>query len=76
VIAQRPADADVGELSGVGAKTAPLFHELGVDTARALLEYLPFRYDDLRFPTPAARLGELIDRRADRRETRTKSRSP
>ncbi|HEY6326710.1 MAG TPA: ATP-dependent DNA helicase RecG, partial [Candidatus Cybelea sp.] len=31
---------------------------LGIDTARALLEYLPFRYDDLRFPTRAARLGE------------------
>ena len=33
------------------------FHELGIDTADALLDYLPFRYDDLRFPTPAARLG-------------------
>jgi ATP-dependent DNA helicase RecG len=48
----------VGELSGVGPKTAPLFRELGIETARALLEYLPFRYDDLRFPTPAVRLGE------------------
>jgi len=58
MIAQRPADADVGELAGVGAKTAPLFRELGIETARALLDYLPFRYDDLRSPTPAARLGE------------------
>ncbi len=58
MIAQPPAGVDVGELAGVGAKTAPLFRELGIDTARALLEYLPFRYDDLRFPTSAARLGE------------------
>jgi ATP-dependent DNA helicase RecG len=58
VIAPAPAGLDVGDLAGVGAKTAPLFRELGIDTARALLEYLPFRYDDLRFPTPAARLGE------------------
>ncbi len=63
VIAPSPAGLDVGELSGVGAKTAPLFRELGIDTARALLDYLPFRYDDLRFPTPAA--GS--ERRAARR---------
>ncbi|MBV8724675.1 MAG: ATP-dependent DNA helicase RecG [Candidatus Eremiobacteraeota bacterium] len=48
----------IEDLSGVGPKSAPLFRELGLDTARALLEYLPFRYDDFRFPTPAARLGE------------------
>ena len=48
---------DVEDLAGVGAKTAPLFRELGIDTARALLEYLPFRYEDLRFPAPAAQLG-------------------
>jgi len=49
---------DVEKLSGVGPKTAPLFRALGIETDAALLEYLPFRYDDLRFPTPAARLGE------------------
>ncbi|HTU81789.1 MAG TPA: ATP-dependent DNA helicase RecG [Candidatus Acidoferrales bacterium] len=48
---------DVEELAGVGAKTAPLFRELGIDTAQALLEYLPFRYEDLRFATPARALG-------------------
>jgi len=48
----------IAELSGVGPKTAPLFRDLGVATAGDLLEYLPFRYDDLRFATPAARLGE------------------
>ena len=50
--------ADIADLSGVGPKTATLFRELGIETAGALLEYLPFRYDDLRFPTPATRLGE------------------
>jgi ATP-dependent DNA helicase RecG len=51
-------ELDIARLSGVGAKTAPLFRELGITTARSLLEYLPFRYDDLRYPIPAARLGE------------------
>jgi ATP-dependent DNA helicase RecG len=48
---------DVGELGGVGEKTAALLREVGVESARDLLEYFPFRYDDLRFPTPAAQLG-------------------
>jgi ATP-dependent DNA helicase RecG len=48
---------DIGELAGVGPKTAPLFRDLGVDTADALLDHLPFRYEDRRFPTPAAKLG-------------------
>ena len=48
----------IGELSGVGAKSAPLFRELGIATAQDLLNYLPFRYDDLRFPTPASELGK------------------
>ncbi len=47
----------IAQLAGVGAKTAPLFAELGISTAQALLDYLPFRYDDLRIPTPAAQLG-------------------
>jgi ATP-dependent DNA helicase RecG len=49
---------DISELAGVGEKTARLFRELGIDTAQALLEYLPFRYDDFRFATPASRLGQ------------------
>lgn len=48
---------DIAALAGVGAKTAPLFVELGIDTAQKLLDYLPFRYEDLRFPTPARSLG-------------------
>ena len=48
----------IGELSGVGAKSVPLFRELGIATAHDLLNYLPFRYDDLRYPTPASELGK------------------
>jgi ATP-dependent DNA helicase RecG len=51
------ADASIGSLSGVGAKSAPLFRDLGIVTAHDLLDYIPFRYDDLRFPTPSNRLG-------------------
>jgi ATP-dependent DNA helicase RecG len=58
VSATRSAGEDIGGLSGVGSKTAPLFRALGIDTPRALLEYLPFRYEDLREPTPAAKLGD------------------
>jgi ATP-dependent DNA helicase RecG len=55
---ERAGAVDIASLAGIGPKTAPLFRELNVNTAGALLEYLPFRYDDLRFPTPAVRLGE------------------
>jgi ATP-dependent DNA helicase RecG len=48
----------IAELSGVGPKTAPLFAQLGIATSRDLLDYLPFRYEDLRFPTPSALLGK------------------
>jgi ATP-dependent DNA helicase RecG len=58
MIAAKSNPVDVATLAGVGPKTAPLFAELGIESAVALLEYLPFRYEDLRFPTPAARLGE------------------
>ena len=49
--------SEIAALSGVGPKTAALFRELGIDSAPALLEHLPFRYDDLRSATPAALLG-------------------
>jgi ATP-dependent DNA helicase RecG len=58
MISERTREQSIGDLSGVGEKSAPLFRELGIETPRNLLEYLPFRYDDLRFATPAARLGE------------------
>ena len=47
----------IGELDGVGPKSVPLFRELGIESARDLLDYLPFRYEDLRFPTPSNALG-------------------
>ncbi len=47
----------LGDLAGVGPKSVALFRELGITTDRELLDYLPFRYDDLRFPTPSSRLG-------------------
>lgn len=47
----------IDALAGVGAKSASLFREIGIETARDLLEYVPFRYDDLRYPTPSDRLG-------------------
>ncbi|MGA8796567.1 MAG: ATP-dependent DNA helicase RecG [Candidatus Cybelea sp.] len=58
MMVQESPRVDIAELRGVGPKSAALFRELGVETAQALLDYLPFRYDDLRFPTPALRLGE------------------
>src|SRR5579872_5314124 len=47
----------IEDVDGVGPKTAPLFRELRIATARDLLDYLPFRYDDLREPTPSVQLG-------------------
>ncbi len=47
---------DIGELQGVGEKSLRLFAELGLVTAKDLLDYFPFRYDDLREPTPTAQL--------------------
>ncbi len=56
-VEERP-ELRLADLAGVGPKTAVLLAELGLETPQALLEYFPFRYDDLRFPTPAIRLGE------------------
>jgi ATP-dependent DNA helicase RecG len=58
VISEHRPNLEIGALEGVGPKTGALLRELGVDTAEALLDYLPFRYEDLRFATPAVRLGE------------------
>jgi ATP-dependent DNA helicase RecG len=46
----------VSELDGVGEKSARLFRDLGIETARDLLDYFPFRYDDLREPMSSAQL--------------------
>jgi RecG-like helicase len=48
---------NIDELAGVGPKSAALFRDLGIETSRELLDYLPFRYEDLRYPTPSIVLG-------------------
>ncbi len=55
-----PAEAtlSIGDLDGVGEKSEKLFRDLGIATARDLLDYFPFRYEDLREPTPAAQLRD------------------
>lgn len=47
----------IEDLAGVGPKSAPLFRDLGIESSADLLDYLPFRYDDLRFPKPSNVLG-------------------
>ena len=41
----------------MGSETAERFAELGIRTPLDLLNDFPYRYEDLRFPTPAAKLG-------------------
>lgn len=55
MLAKLPQRLD--DLAGVGAETAERFAELGIRTPHDLLDAFPFRYDDLRSPTPAAQLG-------------------
>jgi len=45
------------DLAGIGKESAARFAELGVNTPLDLLNHFPFRYDDLRAPTPARDLG-------------------
>jgi ATP-dependent DNA helicase RecG len=47
----------IEDLAAVGPKTARYFRDLGIATAEALLENFPFRYEDMRFPTPSTGLG-------------------
>src|SRR5581483_11718239 len=60
-LSARPRDGigpvNVAELAGVGRETAERFAELGIRTAEDLLNHFPHRYEDLRYPTPAAQLG-------------------
>jgi ATP-dependent DNA helicase RecG len=73
----------VADLAGVGEKSARFFAELEIATARDLLDYFPFRYDDLREPVQAAELraaanngaGEVnaLGRVIDVRERRVRS---
>lgn len=52
----------ISELGGVGKKTFKKFEYLGVKTAKDLLYYFPFRYEDYRKIVPIAQLqaGELV----------------
>lgn len=52
----------VAELGVVGKKVAKKFAYLGVKTAKDLLYYFPFRYDDYRHILPVAQLqaGQLV----------------
>lgn len=45
-------------LAGVGKEIGERFAELGIRTPEDLLNDFPHRYEDLRFPTPAAKLIE------------------
>ena len=47
----------IAQLAGVGKGTAEKFAELGIRSAKDLLNDFPYRYEDLRFATPAAQLG-------------------
>jgi ATP-dependent DNA helicase RecG len=47
----------IADLQGVGKGTADKFAELGIETPEDLLNDFPYRYEDMRFPTPAAKLG-------------------
>lgn len=53
--------ADLTMLTGIGEKTAGLFHQCGIDTVEDLLLYLPARYDRYEEPVPIAELtaGEV-----------------
>ncbi len=56
----------IGELDGVGEKSERLFRELGIASAQDVLDYFPFRYDDLREPTLAVELrGAARDEHAE-----------
>src|SRR3989344_4177597 len=55
-------NTSISELGGVGKKTAKKFEYLGAKTAKDLLYYFPFRYEDYRKIVPVAQLqaGELV----------------
>ena len=48
-------DGDVEKLSGAGAAMAKKLDKLGIKTARDLLFYFPFRYDDFSQTTPISK---------------------
>jgi ATP-dependent DNA helicase RecG len=56
--AQPKAELRLIDLAAVGSETGERFAELGIRTTQDLLNDFPYRYEDLRFPTPAAKLAE------------------
>lgn len=50
--------SQITTLAGVGKETGERFAELGIRTPEDLLNDFPYRYEDLRFPTPASQLAE------------------
>jgi ATP-dependent DNA helicase RecG len=54
---RQPSSLRIEDLAGIGKGTAERFAELGIRSALDLLNDFPYRYDDLRFPTAAAKLG-------------------
>jgi ATP-dependent DNA helicase RecG len=55
----------LAELVGVGKSSVEKFAELGIQTPLDLLNDFPFRYDDLRVVTPAAKLAQGQDDSAE-----------
>jgi ATP-dependent DNA helicase RecG len=55
------ADTPVRFLKGVGASRAKTLEEQGLATARDLLWFFPYRYEDRRHPTKISELGHHVD---------------
>jgi len=70
----RELDRPITSIKGIGEKTAPLYHNLGLNTLRDVLDYLPRRYDDYTSLNTIARLRlgetETIIARVTRTEIR------
>jgi ATP-dependent DNA helicase RecG len=54
-------DTEIQFLKGVGDGRARLLRELGIETARDLIYFFPYRYEDRRHPTRVADLGRFLD---------------
>jgi len=54
-------DTPVQFIKGVGEGRARVLQAAGIETARDLLYFFPFRYEDRRHPTPIAQIGHNVD---------------
>src|SRR3989339_2206530 len=50
-------DTDITKINRIGATTAKRLYSLGIKTARDLLLYFPYRYEDFRAPAPIGGLS-------------------